>query len=87
MSRRLFHAPPSDDRCVWTVALRGANAGANDVAQCMRAKKDGNLCTQHAKISAKWHCEYCGTGNDQAPPDHTMDCSRPAGRAAQETKP
>lgn len=75
---RNFQAPPGDQRCIWTVALRGG--GANDVAQCMRSRTEGDLCKQHAKMAARWSCTYCG-GNDEMPPDHCADCSRPGNEA------
>jgi hypothetical protein len=27
-------------------------------------------------MADRWSCNYCG-GNDELPPDHCMDCSRP----------
>lgn len=61
----------TDQRCQWDVTLRDGSK-----AQCGRAKKVGQLCTQHAKMHAAMTCEYCGL-NDELPPDHCMDCERP----------
>lgn len=73
MKRKFFDAP-ADQRCEWTITLRDGSK-----AQCGRKKTTGQLCTQHAKMEAAWHCDYCGTGNDELPPDHTVDCDRPKG--------
>lgn len=70
MKRRFIDAP-AEQRCAWTVKLRDGSQ-----AQCGRRKVVGDLCTQHAKMAERWKCEHCG-GNDELPPDHTMDCSRP----------
>jgi DnaJ-class molecular chaperone len=74
--RRAFTAPVDDDRCRWDISLRGDKSAA----RCMRRHTDGSLCTQHARIAARWSCEYCG-GNDELPPDHCMDCTRPGAAA------
>jgi hypothetical protein len=71
MTRRFIDAP-YEQRCRWTVTLRDRSQ-----AQCGRYQKVGNLCTQHAKMADAWSREYCG-GNDELPPDHAMDCERPA---------
>jgi hypothetical protein len=76
MSRRRFIDATAEERCEWTVTLRDGSK-----AQCGRKHVNGQLCTQHAKMAARWICEYCG-GNDELPPDHTMDCTRPQGGAA-----
>lgn len=70
MSRRFIDAT-ADERCEWTIKLRDGSE-----AQCGRKHTDGQLCTQHAKMRARWSCEYCG-GNDENPPDHCMDCALP----------
>lgn len=70
MKRRFFDAP-AEQRCRWDVTLRDGST-----AQCGRAHVDGVLCTQHAKMRAAWHCDYCG-GNDAHPPEHCTDCARP----------
>lgn len=70
MPRRFIDAP-TEQRCVWTITLRDGSE-----AQCGRRKTNGDLCTQHAKMEARWSCAYCG-GNDEQPPDHCMDCTRP----------
>jgi hypothetical protein len=71
--KRRYSAPPEHDRCRWDITLPGDGSGA----QCMRRRMVGQLCTQHAKMYAAWSCEYCG-GNDEFPPEHCMDCTRPA---------
>lgn len=71
MSTRRFIDADAEQRCEWTVKLRDGS-----LAQCGRRHTDGQLCTQHAKMHARWSCTYCG-GNDQLPPDHCMDCTRP----------
>lgn len=50
---------------------------------------DGGLlyCTVckcgEVELAAEWcpgpvfDCEYCGSGTDEHPPDHTQDCDRP----------
>ena len=70
MSRRFIDAP-ADVRCEWTVTLKDGSQ-----AQCGRRRTIGSLCTQHAKMAAAFRCEYCG-GNDELPPDHCADCTRP----------
>jgi hypothetical protein len=72
--RRSFTAPIDELRCRWDITLRGDKSGA----RCMRriAVVGGSLCHQHTKMADRWSCAYCG-GNDQTPPDHTMDCTRP----------
>lgn len=77
--RRFFDAH-YDERCMYTITLSDGSA-----AQCGRRKTVGELCTQHAKIVAAWHCDHCG-GNDEFPPDHTQDCTSTttAARAAGE---
>lgn len=73
MTRRSFTAPSIEYRCEWDITLRSDKSGA----QCMRRKVAGeHLCRQHLKMLAAWSCEYCG-GNDELPPDHCMDCTRP----------
>ena len=72
LRKRRFVDAFTDLRCEWTVTLPVGSA-----AQCGRAKKVGQLCTQHAKIHKRWACAYCG-GNDELPPDHCVDCTRPA---------
>lgn len=64
--------PHLDKRCEWTVTLKDGSG-----AQCGRLKKVGRLCKQHSKMENAWYCEYCGTGNDEYPPQHTVDCERP----------
>jgi len=68
-------APPDDQRC--KADRRPLSDGSR--ARCMRRATAGALCAQHAKIAvtAAFHCEYCG-GNDELPPDHRMDCTRPS---------
>ncbi len=58
-------------RCKWDITLPDGSK-----AQCGRAQKIGQLCTQHAKMHATMTCEYCGM-NDDLPPDHCTDCTRP----------
>lgn len=70
MARRFIDAS-AEERCEWTVTLRDGST-----AQCGRRHTDGQLCTQHAKMAARWSCAYCG-GNDELPPDHCADCTRP----------
>ena len=70
-AKRRFVDATADQRCIWTVTLRDGSS-----AQCGRRKVEGDLCTQHARMAARWSCDYCG-GNDELPPDHTADCSRP----------
>lgn len=72
MSRRNYFAPPDEDRCVWDITLRSDKSGA----RCMRRKTEGDLCTQHAKMRDAFGCDYCG-GNDEHPPGHCADCTRP----------
>lgn len=73
MNKRRFIDAPTEERCEATVTLTDGS-----LAQCGRYRKRGNLCTQHAKMTEAFHCEYCG-GNDELPPDHCMDCARPTG--------
>lgn len=73
MSR--FIDAPADERCEWTIKLRDGSG-----AQCGRRRVVGSLCTQHAKIAARWSCEYCG-GNNELPPDRRADCGRPHARS------
>jgi hypothetical protein len=68
---RRWRDPFGELRCQWDITLRDGSK-----AQCGRRKALGQLCTQHDKMHAQWACEYCG-GNDELPPDHCMDCSRP----------
>ena len=75
MSRRFIDAP-YELRCGWTITLRDGSK-----AQCGRHHTNGRLCTQHEKMRAAWGCAYCG-GNDETPPDHCMDCTRPAAGVA-----
>lgn len=84
MSGRRFVDASSEERCQWTIRLRGG--GKDDFARCGRHHVDGQLCTQHAKMAAAWSCEYCG-GNDELPPDHTMDCTRPTDKPDGEAEP
>lgn len=70
--KRHLEVPTDDQRCQWDI---NRNLGHSRY-QCSRRKVIGDLCTQHAKMADAWHCEYCG-GNDELPPDHTMDCDRP----------
>jgi len=74
--KRVFVDAPQEFRCHWEVTLADGSA-----AQCGRWIAQGHghgpLCLQHAKLRARWHCDYCG-GNDLHPPGHCMDCSRPA---------
>ncbi|KAF1692693.1 hypothetical protein CSC64_06815 [Pseudoxanthomonas koreensis] len=78
-SSRRFIDAPTDMRCRWDVTLRDGSR-----AQCGRLRKHGDLCTQHQKMADTAHFPCCG-GNDELPPDHTMDCQRaalsPPGRA------
>lgn len=69
MSKRAFIDAPSNVRCKWTITLKDGSK-----AQCGRRQKDGRLCAQHRRIRDAFKCEYCGTGNDDYPPEHTMDC-------------
>lgn len=66
-----FMDAPNDVRCRWDITLPDGSK-----AQCGRRQKSGQLCTQHAKMHAGWNCTYCG-GNDELPPDHCTDCTRP----------
>jgi hypothetical protein len=71
MTRRFVDAP-QDFRCQWTIKLRDGSE-----AQCGRYITHGQLCTQHSKMHDAWpRCEYCGN-NDELPPDHCTDCTRP----------
>lgn len=72
MKRRFFDAT-LEERCVWIIKLRDGSE-----AQCGRRKTNDDLCTQHTKMEKRWACKYCG-GNDELPPDHCMDCTRPDG--------
>lgn len=63
--------PILENRCAWAIKLRDGSE-----AQCGRHKAEGELCRQHAKMAARWSCNYCG-GNDELPPNHCADCSRP----------
>ena len=80
MKRRFIDAP-TEQRCEAELTLKDGS-----LAQCGRYKKVGNLCTQHAKMTAAFRCEYCG-GNDELPPDHCMDCTRPVGSNASNEGP
>jgi hypothetical protein len=71
-AQRRFIDATAEERCEWTVTLQDGSK-----AQCGRRHTDGQLCTQHSKMRAAWACVYCG-GNDENPPDHCADCSRPA---------
>jgi hypothetical protein len=31
---------------------------------------------------AEFHCDWCGSGSDEDPPEHTQDCERPDRPAA-----
>ncbi len=75
MNKRRFVDAPQDMRCQWEITLRDGSK-----AQCGRARKVDQLCTQHAKMLAEMSCEYCGL-NDELPPDHCTDCSRPRAEA------
>lgn len=70
MSASRFIDADAEARCRWTIKLSDGSE-----AQCGRRHVDGDLCTQHAKMAAAWHCAYCG-GNDEFPPDHCVDCTR-----------
>jgi len=74
VSRRFIDAL-GEDRCMWTITLRDGSD-----ARCGRRKQNaignGDCCTQHAKMAAKFKCEYCG-GNDNFPVEHCTDCERP----------
>ncbi|MFC4275529.1 hypothetical protein [Achromobacter aloeverae] len=70
MTRR-FIDPTAEERCEWTIKLRDGSE-----AQCGRRHVDGQLCTQHKRMAERFICAYCG-GNDELPPSHCMDCSRP----------
>jgi len=48
-AKRNFQAPPQDLRCV----AHASTAVKGEGAQCMRARKIGCLCAQHAKLAAK----------------------------------
>lgn len=78
MARRFIDAT-AEERCEWTVTLRDGST-----AQCGRRHTDGQLCTQHAKIAARWSCAYCG-GNDELPPDHCADCMRQTAQQSQQS--
>jgi hypothetical protein len=70
--KRRFIDAPAEVRCEWTITLSDRSK-----AQCGRRMLAGeNLCAQHQKMADRWSCEYCG-GNDELPPDHCMDCTRP----------
>lgn len=72
MKRRAFTAPAGDMRCRYDINLRADKSPA----RCMRRSVVDGLCRQHAKIVADFHCGYCG-GNDEIPPSHCTDCTRP----------
>lgn len=72
MSRRVYMAPPDEQRC----AADRKPLSDGSLARCMRRATVGNLCAQHARMVAEFHCEYCG-GNDELPPNHCADCTRP----------
>lgn len=67
---RRFSDAHEDARCQWTITLKDGSK-----AQCGRRHVDSTLCKQHAKMAARFSCEYCG-GNDELPPDHCTDCER-----------
>lgn len=71
MHRRQFVDATGADRCHADVTLRDKS-----LAQCGRRAVVGELCTQHAKIAARFSCEFCG-GNDDPVPGHCMDCAKP----------
>ncbi len=75
--KRVFICAHPDDRCKYVITLSDKSK-----ADCGRRHVDGTLCRQHAKIVAAWACEYCG-GNDELPPDHCMDCTRPTTPSAE----
>lgn len=75
-AKRRFVDAPTDLRCQWDITLPDGSK-----AQCGRRHTNGNLCTQHAKMHARPFCEYCG-GNDELPPDHCADCTRPGNETA-----
>ena len=53
MTRRFIDAP-YDQRCQADVKLgRTIKSGSNEIAQCGRFRKLGDLCTQHAKMVAE----------------------------------
>lgn len=54
-AKRRFIDTPSGMRCQWEVTLKDGSK-----AQCGRARKVGQLCTQHLKMHAKLSCDYCG---------------------------
>jgi len=70
MTRRFIDAT-QDERCQWEVTLTDGSK-----AQCGRRKVHDQLCTQHHKMHANYSCEYCGL-NDELPPAHCADCTRP----------
>ena len=73
-----FVDAPTELRCEWDVTLRDGSK-----AQCGRRKRFGLLCAQHKKMHANWPvCEFCGN-NDELPPGHCMDCTRPGTGEAQ----
>jgi hypothetical protein len=66
--KRRFIDASTEERCMWTTRSN---------VQCGRRRVLGSLiCAQHQKMADRWSCEYCG-GNDELPPDHCMDCTRP----------
>ena len=72
--RRHFTAPPDDERCQADRKPLSDGSGA----RCMRRAADGErFCAQHVALRARFHCEWCGQGNDEYPPEHTEDCGRP----------
>jgi hypothetical protein len=71
--KRRYTAPPTNQRCRYDI-----RKPFGEGAQCMRRAVVDGMCRQHAAMARDSFCAYCG-GNDDTPPDHTADCTRPNG--------